>query len=207
MTTADQNSLRVIAEPTQANPAAAAPLDPFDPNSLRLDQTFVEGGGVKKLLTTVPIRKPSQQDFIRVHPDPAWQLTAAAIELKEDREWFLLRPEMANECVSEFVPIQLFTAINRQKVIFLWPIRLPGSDGKILEWHRSAAEAAEHAMKRWVRVKANMSLGAYEPFEAQSTIPDPEWPDVSFAELLRIGFRDRLVDALDHQVLKRLRGE
>ena len=76
----------------------------------------------------------------------------------------------------------------------------------MLEWHRSAAEAAELAMRRWVRVKANMSLGAYEIFEAASTIPDPEWPELPFQELLRIAFRDRLVDRLDHAVIKRLRG-
>jgi hypothetical protein len=76
-----------------------------------------------------------------------------------------------------------------------------------MEWHRSAAEAAEVAMRRWVRVKANMSLGAYEIHEAASTIPDPEWPDVSFKELLRIAFRDRLVDRSDHPLIKRLRGQ
>src|SRR6478609_4411349 len=46
----------------------AAP-DPFDPENLRLDQSFVETSGVKKLLTTVPVRKPNNQDFVRVHPD------------------------------------------------------------------------------------------------------------------------------------------
>jgi hypothetical protein len=100
----------------------------------------------------------------------------------------------------------LYTAINRQSVVFLWPVRLPASDGKVLEWHRSAQEAAETAMRRWVRVKANMSLGAYEIFEAASSIPDPEWPSLSYQEILRIAFRGRLVDRLDHAVIKRLRG-
>jgi hypothetical protein len=76
----------------------------------------------------------------------------------------------------------------------------------MMEWHRSAAEAAELAMTRWIRVKANMGLGAYEVFEAASTISDPKLPDIRFQELLRIGFRDRLVDSFDHPVIKRLRG-
>lgn len=42
--------------------------DPFDPENLRLDQSFVETSGVKKLLTTVPVRKPNNQDFVRVRP-------------------------------------------------------------------------------------------------------------------------------------------
>jgi len=33
------------------------------------------------------------------------------------------------------------------------------------------------------------------------------WPTESLKELLKIGFRDRLIDTVDHPVLKRLRGE
>jgi hypothetical protein len=85
-------------------------------------------------------------------------------------------------------------------------VPLPPPDGRILEWHRSAAEAAELAMKRWVRVMPNMALGAYEIFESQGLIPDPEWPALSFNELLKIGFRDRFVSSLDHALIKRLHG-
>jgi hypothetical protein len=52
-----------------------------------------------------------------------------------------------------------------------------------------------------------MALGAYAMFEASSAIPDPIWPEATFKDLLKIGFRDRLVDGLDHPVIKRLRGE
>jgi hypothetical protein len=180
--------------------------DPFTLDNLRLDQSFVESAGVKKLLTTVPVRKPNPQEFIRVHPSSEYQATLALIELKEDRETFLLLPHIARELPGEFVMAIVFTAISRQGVLHLWPARLPTSDGKVNEWHRSAIEAAQLAMKRWVRVKANMGLGAYEIFEAAGTIPDPEWPDLPLQELLRIAFKGRLVDRLDHAVIKRLRG-
>jgi hypothetical protein len=180
--------------------------DPFDLANLRLDQSFVESAGVKKLLTTVPVRKPNPQDFVRVHADQEYRAALAIIELKEDREVYLVPPMVARELPGEFSMATVYTAINRQGVVHLWPVRLPGTDGRVLEWHRSAADAALLAMRRWVRIKANMSLGAYEVFEAASTIPDPQWPDLPFQELLRIGFRDRLVDHVDHAVVKRLRG-
>ena len=44
--------------------------DPFDLAKLRVSQDFLETTNVKKLLTTVPIRKPNAQDFVRVHPCP-----------------------------------------------------------------------------------------------------------------------------------------
>src|SRR5207247_1402890 len=59
--------------------------------------------------------------------------------------------------------------VHRDHGLFLWRVKLPGPDGKHNVWHRLAAEAAERAMKRWVRVTANMSLGAYDgPAESQS---------------------------------------
>jgi hypothetical protein len=61
-------------------------------------------------------------------------------------------------------------------------------------------------MRRWGRLTANMSLGAYEIFEASANIPDPTWPELPFTELLKIAFRDRLVDRPDHPVILQLRG-
>ena len=52
-----------------------------------------------------------------------------------------------------------------------------------------------------------MDLGAYEIFAAIGTIPDPVWPESPFNELLRIAFRDRIIDDPEHPVVKRLRGQ
>lgn len=57
-----------------------------------------------------------------------------------------------------------------------------------------------------MRVKANMSLGAYEIFEAPNTVSEPKWAAATFNELLRIAFRDRLIASFDHPVIRRLRG-
>jgi hypothetical protein len=181
--------------------------NPFDPSSLRLDQSFADTVGVKKLLTTVPVRKPNRQDFVRVHPDPAYRLTPAAIiEVKEDREIYLVTPRMAQALPGEFAPATLYTAINRQGTLHVWPVKLPMPDGRQNEWHRSAAEAAERAMSKWLRISANMSLGAYEMAEALGAIPEPEWPDLPFDEILKIAFHGRIVDSPDHPLVQRLRG-
>jgi hypothetical protein len=187
--------------------SGAVPLnDPFSIENLRLDQSFYETAGVKKLLTTVPVRKPKKQDFVRVHPDGAYRHDFAIIELEEDRESYLVTPNMAEDLRNEIKLATLFTAINRQNVVFLWPVPIVAADSRVLEWHRSAREAAELAMKKWLRVRANMDLGAYEMHEAAGNIPDPEWPDLAFQELLRIAFRDRFVDRPEHPVIKRLQG-
>lgn len=117
--------------------------DPFDPSSLRLDQSFADGEGVKKLLLTVPVRKPKRQDFVRVHPDAAYRATGVGIiELRDEQETYLVSRAVAGDLEREFTLVTLFLAINRQGVLFLWPVKLPGHDGKHNEWHRSAGEAA-----------------------------------------------------------------
>jgi hypothetical protein len=198
---------RLVPPDDQTSEQAAAP-NPFAPENLRIDLSFAEGVGVKKAIITIPVKKPNGQDFIRVHPSPDFRLAVAIIELRDDRESFLVPPSIARDIPGEYITVTMYACINRQGVVFLWPVRLPGSDGRQLEWHRSAAEAAEMAMKRWVRVKANMSLGAYEVYEAAASIPEPAWPsDLAFDQMLAIAFKGRLVDSVDHSVLKRLRGE
>jgi hypothetical protein len=183
-----------------------AALDPFDIASLRLSQSFTETAGVKKLLTTVPARRPSPQDFVRVHPAREYRENFAMIDLRDDREDYLVRPEILPELTGEVIFKTVFTAINRQGVVFLWPVRLPAPDDRKTEWPRSAREAADMALTKWVRLKANMSLGAYEITVAESAMADPIWPELSYQELVRIAYRDRMIAALDHPVIKRLRG-
>ena len=183
--------------------------DPFDPARLRLSQDQAAGLGVKKQLLTIPVKKPSKERWVRVHPDESHRVQTAVIELKDDREIYLVDRELWAELAAEatFSPRALFTAMDRQGVLFIWPIRLPGPDGRIDDWSQSAIDAAEMAAERWVRVASNMDAGHYDVFTTEASLPEPEWPDVSFGELLRVAFKDRYIDSLDHPVLKKLRGE
>jgi hypothetical protein len=182
--------------------------DPFDPESLRLPPDLGAALGVKRILLTVPVRKPAREWFVRVHSDPAYHLSTAVIELKEAGEIYLVEkplwPDLAGE--TTFSPRLLFLTSNRQGTVFFWPIRTPSSDGRVDHWSKSALEAAEFAMRDWVRVQADINLGAYSIQVAEHSV-EPRWPDASMRELLRIAFRDRYVDSLTHPVLRQLRGE
>lgn len=157
---------------TELRPA----YDPFDLENLRLDQSFVAAAGVKKLLTTVPVRKPHRQELVRVHPHEAYRMHAGVIELRDDREVYLVLGPIANQVPGEVVPVMLYATMTRQGVPLLWPVKQPGADGKTNEWHRSASEAAERAMTSWIFLRADMALGAYTIHVASANIPDPVWP-------------------------------
>jgi hypothetical protein len=179
----------------------------FDPDLLRLSSDFSEKIGVQKAIITIPVRKPNRQEFVQTHPDSSYHLSAAVIELKEERETYLIDPSIMDEVSLEVVPKILITTINRQGVLSLWPIRLPGSDGRIDIWNNSAIEAAQLAKDNWVRVSANMSLGAYDVFKATGNLPEPEWPKMPFTEILEVAFKNQYIDDINHPVLQRLRGE
>src|SRR5262245_34318781 len=82
--------------------------DPFaNLDNLRLSQNFVETCGVKKLLMTIPVRKPNAQDFIRVHSDPAYRESFPVIDLKGERELYIVTRDMQAELSTECVPATL----------------------------------------------------------------------------------------------------
>ncbi len=98
--------------------ATPAPVDAFtDLTALRLDQSYADTVGVKKLLTTVPVRKPHSQEFVRTHPE--FRLPGAAIiELKDDRESFLVLPAVAAMMSpGDFALKDLFLTLSRQNVL------------------------------------------------------------------------------------------
>jgi hypothetical protein len=193
-----------------AGDATPAPVDAFtDLTALRLDQSYADSVGVKKLLTTVPVRKPHSQEFVRTHTDEKFRLPGAAIiELKDDRESFLVLPTVATLLSpGDFVAKDLFLTLSRQNILFLWPVPVPKTDGRGRGngWHISARNAAVLATTQWVRLTPNMPLGAYDTSVATAKLPEPEWPtDKSFNDILRIAFKDRLIETIDHPVIQRL---
>ena len=176
----------------------------LDFNALRLSQAYEQTAGVEKLLTTVPVRKPNKTEFVRVHPEMSFD--TMLLDLKEDRESYLVSPHLLTEVSGIAAPVSLRVAVNRSGVLFLWPLRLPGEDGRSYIWHESAREAADLALRRWVSIRANLSLGAYDIYQGAETLSDPQWPDKSMEDLLNVAFRGHVISDPEHPVIKRLQG-
>ena len=180
--------------------------DLFDLERLRIAPSFAEAVGVKKLLVTVPVKKPDRQWFVRTHPSPDHRMQVAILELREERDTYVVVPELAAALPGDVKVVTLFTAVNRQGSVFLWPVKLP-SEGRQDAWSGTALEAANLAQTKWVKVSANMNLGAYDIAVATAILPEPEWPEDDFKAILEIAFKDKIIAKPDHPVLRRLRGE
>ncbi len=196
-----------MSESNEKVASEQAALDPFDPATLRLSQDFASTVGVKKILTKVPCRKPNRHEFVRVRPGVDWRVDTAVFEDNIDRETYLVQTDIIPDLAGEARPVCLRLAITKQGVLFLWPCKLPGADGRTNSWNESAVVAATCAEKRWVRVSSNNNASMYEVYEAVGDLAEPTWPDVSFRDVLELSFRDRRIDSHDHPILKSLRGE
>ena len=141
---------------------------------MRLGQDFASAVGVKKVITTVPCRKPNPHEFVRVRPGEDWRIETAVFEDKINRDVYLVDRSLWGELASDVRPACLFLAINRQNDVFLWRAKLPGPDGKSNTWNKSALAAARLAETPWIRVSSNMTASVYDPFGARGKLPDPE---------------------------------
>ena len=203
----DPNEFRKASGSTEAEDTQ--PASAFDPTRLRLGQDFAALAGVRKLITTVAVRRPDRQQFIRVHPSGDMCLgPVAMIELEGGQDIYLVAPALFEDVGSEAKLKMLYLAITRDGVVFIWPVAMPGPDGRTCAWWESAQRAAETAKTQWVRVTSNRDEGMYETLVPTGlSLPEPEWPDLPFARILELAFRDRIIKSLSHPVLKRLRGE
>jgi hypothetical protein len=181
--------------------------NPFDPARYRIEPSSAAGPGIKRQITQIPIRKPGAQTFVQVRPGNEYRMVAQVIQLKEEGEIYLVEPEIVPELITECVPMLLLTTMTMQGVLTLWPIRQPVDGEKDNDWWISAREAALQAETVWTRVRSNKHLGGYERDIAIGNLPPPKWPDLSFGEILQIAFRNYNIAAMDHPVVRQLRGQ
>ena len=171
-------------------------------SSLRLTQNFGETLGVKKVLTTVPVGRPSKDRFFRTHPSPNWVFPAWILENKVSGETYLVSAEVASALGDQVRPEELHAAIDRQNNPLLIPIPLPGPNGVRNSWHESRAQAVERAKSVWLRISSNKDLGGYDIYEATAKLPEPVWPDTTMDELLEVAFKGRIITSLDHPIVQ-----
>jgi len=177
----------------------------IDLKKVRLSQDFAAMTSTEKLLVHVPVRKPPKHQFFRVHPDEDYRLECFVVEIDGD-DTYLVDPEFVGHMPGIVRPVRLHLYVTRYGAPALWPVKLPGEDGKTNPWYESAAECAGIAMERWVRLVANRELGAYDVIVAEGISKEPTWPDRSLEELVTKAFRERYVDSEDHPLLRELLG-
>jgi hypothetical protein len=185
-------------------------VDPFNLEALRAAPDL-ETVDVEKVLTTVPVRRPGKNDFFRVHPDEDFVIDNYVLEheSEQDRTTYWVTPNLRDALGDHLRKVRLFTCIDKRGNVFLWPAKLPTADGShaARSWYVSGLLAAEQAKKLWVKIIGNRAIGAYDIIRARGDLGEPQWPEHSFEGLIKLAFRDKLIDSVEHAVIRDLNGE
>ena len=95
--------------------------DTADFSRYTLSQNFGSVSGVRKKLTTVPVRKPNKTQFVRAHRDN--KLDTMLLKYGESgEELYLIDPDVMQEVENLARPYRLVEAIDRQGNVFFWPL-------------------------------------------------------------------------------------
>jgi hypothetical protein len=182
--------------------------DPFDLSNISVAGVTSEDLGVEKPILMVPVDKPSKQDFFRVHPDPNYHVEVRVLKVEAERETYLVTKEVWLAAPGETKLVRLVPYLTRTGGLGLWPVPLQDEllGKKDTNWGITARSAAEIAETKWVRMQSNMARNCYDVVTSDK-IPDPVWPNITPQAILKIAFGDgRLIDRMDHPVIRQLQG-
>jgi hypothetical protein len=198
-----------MGEAAAATPPTSGEIDPFDPSTYKVSQSLAAAAGVKKHLTDLAVRTPDKSWWVRRHPAAEYSFSTWVIELKDEGETYLVLPPVWPSLTGEatFKPKTFVLAVTMQGKPFLWGVRRPADDTKEPDkWMRAPLEAIRLAKDKWTRITWNEVTRQHDVATCDSAT-EPEWPDLPFRELLKLAFKNFVIDATDHPVLRRLRGQ
>jgi hypothetical protein len=184
--------------------------DPYDLDAIKtVPSPHIE---TQKILLVSVKERPGKHQFFRTHPDPAYStewFTLTYESETSDREIYWVAPPLWGVLEEYIVRVRLYTCIDRQKNLFLWPCKLPDDDSNSTsrKWALSRLQAAEEAKHLWIRIAGNKIANAYERTVAQANLGDPVWPDRPLKDLIALAFGDeKTITSPDHPVIKKING-
>ena len=158
-------------------------------------------------ISTLQIRKPNSQEYIRVMPGQERILPLFKSSVDGDK-LYLFRREVKHLLPANAIRLYRIVLAKslRATVPFLWALPIP-QDDKGRTWHESGDAASRDGEGQWVKVVSDMVGGCYVVYPAAGELPEAEWPSEPLAELILLAFKNQRIDTADHPVIRRLNGE
>ncbi len=154
--------------------------------------------------TRIQINKPRRDEWVTVRSGEDWQFATYVIEDTQDmdREIYIVHNDLANGELADDARYAIFhLTISSTGRLFWWHIKM-SANSRRNHWAESALKAVEVAQGKWIRVIP--AHEGYEIREAKAQMPEPQWPDMSRDETIRLAFEDRIIDTMEHPIAKRL---
>jgi len=188
----------------------ADPDDFFSPENTRLAQEIAPQA---ELVTfAVEVRKPPNDQMIRVHPDPAYSPVWPVIEFEE--VIYLVAPLLAKrlrtddrfESVIRMARLVFCSILNGP--FFVWVTKVPEESTRANAMHKARDQCIAKAQEKYVRIAWSQSHKIHQAFQFQGQeLPAPDWPVKPYSEILTIAFgADRMIRDENHPVIRKLAG-
>lgn len=180
--------------------------DEIDLEKFTYRENFASASELQREMTFVPVRRPDPQSWVYISSKPEMRINVAVLELKQQRETYLVKPEVALSLDGDISHRMLVPYADREGGFFLWAVRFTDSRGNLDSWTTSALRICQEYCDRWIKIKSKMNTGCYEVTLAPVEAPAPEWPMGGIKFLVNRAFRNKVISSLDDPIVKRLKG-
>ena len=106
----NSNSLDIDIQPVAVDQQSASTNGEIDLESIRLTQHFSDQVGVKKLLTTIPVRKPNRTVFFLTHPE--YRMDVMLLKYGETDEPYIVTQAVFQEVSQLAKPYRLALTVD-----------------------------------------------------------------------------------------------
>jgi len=174
--------------------------DPFDLENLIVEPDYTPVG--EKEISRVKVKRPGDQMWFRTHPE--YEICVMLFECSSDEKIYVVTVPMQPYFQGLGRKHLVYPYITSNNVLGLWPVKLANDSGEPHSYPESAHDAARKARKKWIRIESDRHAGQYIPVLLKRPKDDPKWPDFDQGKWLKLGFKDQLIDRLDHPVVQDL---
>ena len=169
---------------------------------------YQPGVSLKRVITRIPLVKYPKQKFFKAHPTMAW-MGVTALNLKDDNEIYLVSNAIASQIIEETVTMNLFVVHLQSGELNVIYAQTEDREGKWNSWHKSLNNLVMgDGREAWIRISPSRELSCYTAMRASASWVEPEWPEMSLEQIMSLAFDngERIIRAIDHPVIKALRG-
>jgi hypothetical protein len=194
---------------TELKESTALPIsvgNPMAADLLAIDQSHMEEfASAEEKSFDVRIEKPPKGHYFTVRAEPVkpWKDRAFYFLLEiEGRDSYIVAPAIAKLKTDEDVirPVLIVRYVTMAGEEGLWALKLDKPDAKSNRYNKSALKALEEAENGWVRLISAKGHYRYSVSPKTFEQTPPKFSSRTFQELFDIGFKDRIVESLDHEI-------
>ena len=157
---------------------------------------------IRAIAKAIEVRPPLGGEWFRVKPGVERGASTLALRDAGTGAVYLVPRELWPALGAALVPVCLRAWTNPTGRLAVWPIGLPSLEGGPEVAIRSACIVAELAEMKWCCLRNSPDVSGVILSTRRDGLPEPEWPDVPFIDIVELAFRGRLITSLEHPVVR-----